>query len=453
MRRIILIFLIFFLLLSCSNDESYKNTTSKNPVEKNNELSENNFVEKQNGSEDLSKHKILNKISDIPQNYLPIAVKKYLNNNDSVKMELFDYNSAGFIYSKTSNFTQIKVQYLKNHTDLELLGFFYFKKDKFGYKNYFYFIQSLKGSWSNVTQLFVSKSLTDYVSDILNTDLYYQKQSGYYSYTTDYTNKAMLFDFSNESKIYIFKNDQWQSVGEIRFSEGLFIPEIEQKNDTYPAKMLNTDELDACKHYHSLKNALSDSENVYVADFSSLGIDFLSKDVAKLRRLQILILNDNSLKILPDEITELPKLQILRSNNNKLESLPPQIGYMKNLQEISVSNNNLQYIPVSFAKAQSLQILNLDNNSLNSIVIDWSNMDNLVVLNVSNNNLTKLPTTIGNLKNLISLNISNNPIESLPDQIYNLEHLEYIDVRNTNLPEEQILKLMNMSMEITVIDD
>lgn len=403
-------------------------------------------------ADSLSKYIVLDILKDLPFDYLPSPIQAYLDNSKNVTLSLLDYNSVGFTIDNNNNYTQAKAQYLKLQTGMDIIGIYYFKKTIEGFKNYFYFLQKQGNSWLNVTQFIISNTIIANIEENLDTKLSYINTNGVYSYSSEYTDKALLFDFSNNSKIYIFDKNTWSEASKITFFDGVFYL-AENASLTLSTKMLNQRELDNCTHFYSLNDALKDTQKVYIADFANIGLSVLSEQIAELKRLQILILDDNYLTQIPNKISNLKKLQIIRANNNSLENLPQNIGLLSNLEEISVSFNNISSIPNSITNAANLKILNIDHNLLSDININWSKLSKLVILNISNNNISQIPASIGNIESLISLDISNNPISILPEEFFSLKKLSYIDVTNTNIPDNQIVKLMGLNAEITVVMD
>ncbi len=445
---LIIVLILSFLLGSCENDSVSVKNTNIIPVDNVQVI---DSIKIQDTISLTST--ILMKIKELPDVFLPEPVKLYLQNSKDVKFSLFNDNSAGFITNTNGVFSQVKIQYLKNYTGIEMLGFCFYKKQNGKFISSFFFVQKNGNSWSNSTQLVLNNSLLKEIEKQIGTSLTYVKQDGLYAYQTDASEHALLFDFSSDSKIFISVNSSWVPIANLTFSDGVFHILDNDISSSVPAKMLNSRELDTCSHYYTLNSALLDSNNVHIVDFSSIGLTNLDSKIAKLNNLQIIILNDNFLTNLPDKFTELSKLQILRANNNYLEKLPDNFDELTFLEEISVSNNKITDLPEGVFNIVSLKVLNIDHNLLENIDYQWKGLTNLVILNLSNNNISELPASIGDLENLISLDISNNPINNLPDEIYSLKNLAYIDVTNTEIPDDQIVELMGLNAEITVISD
>lgn len=445
MQAKILLILLIFAFISCDDNTHINNEVDTVRVVVNdNKLPENNDT--------LSNYIILDKIKGINTNILPFPIREYLLDNKSIKLNLFDYYTAGFQTDDNDEYFQAKAQYLKPYTGKEIICFNVFKSNSAGFTNYFYFLQKFNGEWTNISESLVSDEIIKLLKTELNTNIDYQKANNLNAYFSGKTDKALLFDFSSSSKILVFVNDNWISVGQIGFVDNK-LQLIAKTNNSGSAKMLSSNELDASKRYTNLEWALSDSSNVYILDLSSIGMTKFKNSICNLKRLQVLILEDNYLTELPEEICSMNKLQILRIGSNQIKSLPTNLGSFINIEEITASNNSISFLPISLGKATSLRVLNLDHNKLSSIIVDFSLMKNLVILNLSYNNISSLPTSIGDLENLISLDISNNPIQSLPNQIYKLKNLTYVDISKTNIPDSQIVRLMDENPDMTIIMD
>lgn len=441
MLKFYLLFILFFVISSCDDDVSQE--IVENSVK---------FEEINLDSTQLQTDKIYEDLKTIPAKYLQNTVKNYLNNIETVIAAKF--NSSTLTLSQNNDIVadSVKIQPIEL-PNLSIIGFSGIIKDKKGYRSYFYFIK--KGdTCSNITHSLVDSYLLDIISEKLNAKITYQKFSGIYAYLSGYSSTAIMLDFSDNFKIDILEKGTWQQHINIIFNENnIIVPINRSKTEKKDTILLSSSQLEGCKKYTNLKNAIIESNKVYIVDLSSMGLEKINDNLLKLSKLQVLVLDDNLLKNISNDIVELKNLQIIRANNNELTKLPSTLGALQHIEELSVSFNKIEFLPISISKASTLKVLNLDNNNLKSIVMDWSSLYNLVILNLSNNQIKQLPVTIGKIKNLISLDISNNPIESLPKQIYDLKYLTYIDVTNTKIPDNQIVRLMGINEDITVVMD
>uniref|UniRef100_A0A8C3UW30 Leucine rich repeat and sterile alpha motif containing 1 n=1 Tax=Catharus ustulatus TaxID=91951 RepID=A0A8C3UW30_CATUS len=80
--------------------------------------------------------------------------------------------------------------------------------------------------------------------------------------------------------------------------------------------------------------------------------------------LQVLNLERNLLKSLPQSIGDLAQLQILNVKGNKLRELPGSVSGLRSLRALDVSGNELQELPRLLAHIRTLQTLTLDAHAM-----------------------------------------------------------------------------------------
>ncbi|XP_014163604.1 E3 ubiquitin-protein ligase LRSAM1 [Geospiza fortis] len=83
-----------------------------------------------------------------------------------------------------------------------------------------------------------------------------------------------------------------------------------------------------------------------------------------LKALQVLNLERNLLKSLPQSIGDLAQLQVLNVKGNQLRALPGSVSGLRSLRALDVSGNELQELPRGLAHARSLQTLTLDASAM-----------------------------------------------------------------------------------------
>ncbi|GAA5861120.1 hypothetical protein JCM1840_003087 [Sporobolomyces johnsonii] len=83
---------------------------------------------------------------------------------------------------------------------------------------------------------------------------------------------------------------------------------------------------------------------------------------AHLGALETLILDNNTLRNLPEALGSLPNLVTFSVKNNLLTHLPDSLGDLQRLQSLSVSGNNLQTLPRGVWKCAQLTLLNASSN-------------------------------------------------------------------------------------------
>ena len=108
--------------------------------------------------------------------------------------------------------------------------------------------------------------------------------------------------------------------------------------------------------------------------------------------------------------------------------IPSKIKRLKKLETLILNVNTIKTIPKEIRELQNLKTIDMsDNTSLNDITV-ITTLVNLEILNLYGCELTKLPTDIGNLKKLKYLGIIGNYIDSL----------EYVRIKNA-LPNCEII--------------
>ena len=105
------------------------------------------------------------------------------------------------------------------------------------------------------------------------------------------------------------------------------------------SQLLSTDELDTCKIYYSLSEALKSPEKVYALNLSKKKLKKFPSAIINLKNLQKLDLYKNKLDTIPDNIQNLTALQYLNIGKNKLTTFPNGITKLKNLKSLILNQN------------------------------------------------------------------------------------------------------------------
>ncbi|GAA6007071.1 uncharacterized protein JCM10292_003450 [Rhodotorula paludigena] len=120
------------------------------------------------------------------------------------------------------------------------------------------------------------------------------------------------------------------------------------------------------KHNSLTRFALSGSGTG--ATLTSLNLSFgklstLSNEIfAHLGSVETLVLDSNTLRILPDGVGSLSGLVTLSIKNNLLTSLPDSIGRLQRLTSLQVSGNDLQTLPSQLWSCSQLATINASSN-------------------------------------------------------------------------------------------
>lgn len=437
-------YLLFFISVSCQDSDDtliVSQVPDTNKIEnKNNNIFDTNSIE------------VLKIINTIDSNYLPHIVREYISNKNSVKISILNNYTVDFFKSYSDSSFYSRIQFIFPYTNLPICSISSNKKTSDGVKSYFYFLQNYNNNWTNVSQLVVTNYFLNYLENLIESKLTYKLEYDKYCFSSDYIQKSFIFNFEKTSNILVYENNKLNKSIEILFFDGVLVIKNDIKTKSN-SSLLSAEELTFSKKFRSINSALTDSTNAYILDMSGLGVSKVSNDISFLKRLQVLVLDDNYFTTIPNDLCNLKKLQIIRINHNDITILPDNIGKLPYLEEFSVSYNRLNSIPTSLNNAENLKVLNLDNNNISILNLNFQNLINLTVLNISNNKISKIPESIGDLKYLVSLDISNNPISKLPEEIYKLKTLTYLNITNTKISENQIFRFYEINPEITIIMD
>ena len=136
-------------------------------------------------------------------------------------------------------------------------------------------------------------------------------------------------------------------------------------------------------------------------DLSNLSLPSLPSAIKTLKKLSILLLQENKLKELPQWIGELNGLLTLKLNKNKLTDITPEIGKLVALQQLELDYNKLRSLPDEITSLQRLTRLSAPHNQLSNLPSNLGELEKLKVLDISNNkDLTDLPSSIKDMEKL-----------------------------------------------------
>ncbi|BGP32802.1 cysteinyl-tRNA synthetase [Rhodotorula toruloides] len=118
------------------------------------------------------------------------------------------------------------------------------------------------------------------------------------------------------------------------------------------------------KHNSLTRFALTGTSTTLTSLNLSYGkLSTLSPEIfGHLGSVETLVLDNNTLRILPDGIGSLPNLVTFSIKNNLLTSLPDSIGRLQRLQSLQVSGNDLQTLPSALWLCSQLSTLNASSN-------------------------------------------------------------------------------------------
>lgn len=128
---------------------------------------------------------------------------------------------------------------------------------------------------------------------------------------------------------------------------------------------LIVDNGNGCSMNIRLPRSIGKLENLRVLRlYGAIDTPALPDTIGNLRKLEVLDIARNGLKIVPPQIARLSNLKTLRLEYNDLRRLPDFVGDFKNLKELSLdSNGRIIALPASVGKLKGLKI-SMGNDSL-----------------------------------------------------------------------------------------
>ncbi|KAM8856008.1 toll-like receptor 7 [Spinachia spinachia] len=201
--------------------------------------------------------------------------------------------------------------------------------------------------------------------------------------------------------------------------------------------------------------------------FESEGLTHMLNFSRNLKRLKVLLMNNNKISTSTNTELESESLERLEFRGNRLDMLwrdgdTRYVNYFKNLLNLTVldiSQNNLNFIPpeVFSGLPDKLSELYLKNNKLKDESFNWEKLQllqSLQVLDLSGNSLTSVPPMLSSCsKSLKKLLLHKNQILKLtPDFLQDAHKLEYLDlsynhlqyIEKTSFPDDVVKRMQKL---------
>ena len=155
--------------------------------------------------------------------------------------------------------------------------------------------------------------------------------------------------------------------------------------------------------------------------------------IGQLTKLTVFTADNNSIQVIPPTIQNLQSLETFIVSNNQISEVPNTIGKLKHLTELNVANNLLVELPVSLRDCQALKYLRADNNAIASISNTLA-LPHLTDVHLESNMLVRLPESEQALwPQLVSLYLAGNRLQALPGWMAQAANLSRVDVSRNAL--------------------
>ena len=136
----------------------------------------------------------------------------------------------------------------------------------------------------------------------------------------------------------------------------------------------------------------------------------------RLKRLQILMLENNQLEFLPRELFScLRKLEFFNCGQNAIRDIHPDVRFLRQLKDIDLAGNRLTSLPPELFLLPRLEVLSASNNKITrvpTINVKARLHNKLVSIDISENAIVKFPEHL--LSMTEKLDLCKNRIRSLP---------------------------------------
>jgi len=166
---------------------------------------------------------------------------------------------------------------------------------------------------------------------------------------------------------------------------------------------------------------------------SSLKWEKIFALLSKLKALKWLHLSRNNLKTIPDSVRDIKSLEVLKMDYNELKELPETIGELENLIWLILNNNKIKTLPESIGNLHLLEELHVNRNQLIELPNSIGNLKSLVKLFLKSNRLKNLPDVITGLETLRHLALNRNLLSDLPKEIIEMKSLKGINLKDNKI--------------------
>lgn len=188
---------------------------------------------------------------------------------------------------------------------------------------------------------------------------------------------------------------------------------------------------DAGQAVDSLPNTITDLVNLETLSLVCNGLAFLPANLHELKNLKTLEITFHDVTTVPKVLADMScniKLH-LHSNQDKLpDNLLDDLADIRCLTELLINDEHLTILPDNISQLTNLRALNITSGSLKQIPQTIGDLSQLTHMRLNCEALERLPESVGQLSELEELIVISEKIEQLPDSLANLTHLRELDI-------------------------
>ena len=204
------------------------------------------------------------------------------------------------------------------------------------------------------------------------------------------------------NKTFYIKIDDY--IKEIYFHKLEILPQMLSKKEPKQKKLStneNCPKKEKSKFIYAEIQCEENQKKIKELIINNQNIIKINKNIFQnLTNLTILNLSNNSISKISKKIIQLANLRHLILNNNLISVIPFYLSDLIYLEELQIENNLVQLIPISIQNFNTLKIFNLTSNKLEKLPFELGLMKNLEILLIDKNEFTQIPTSLCYLKKL-----------------------------------------------------
>ena len=157
-------------------------------------------------------------------------------------------------------------------------------------------------------------------------------------------------------------------------------------------------------------------------------------DLAKLTKLEVLVLLAPKMKVVPPEIFALASLRRL-TLAAQLEMLPGSIAALPLLECLALARNSLTELPPEVGQLERLRELYLTANPIRALPEELGRLVSLERVVAQNLKIATLPNAVGALRSLVEFDLAGCPLETIPESIGELRSLRTLVMAGSRLTD------------------